>query len=273
MDAIFGFTVLLYLCCTLWFISYLIFQKEFLYEIAQYHVWAILLAHSIHLINRLIDTRFVWAQNFHDTFSIMSWSIIVFYILFHMRYRVKILGVIVVPLTTFFVIIAYLTPAQSLQIEDVFQSTWLTCHILFSFLGNAALATAFATGCLYLMQEFAIKTKKRGFFYRRLPSLELLDSTGYASVVAGFSFLTLGIITGSIYAQMVWHRYWSWDPKEVWSVITWLIYAALLHGRLSMGWRGKRSAIISIIGFFALIFTFLGVNFLLKGHHVRFTQF
>jgi cytochrome c-type biogenesis protein CcsB len=128
-------------------------------------------------------------------------------------------------------------------------------------------------GVLYLLQEHEIKAKKHRFFFKRLPSLELLDNTGYMCIVIGFTMLTLGLVTGFVYAKEVWGHFWRWDPKEVWSGITWLFYAALLHERLAVGWRGRRSAIMAIIGFAVLLFTFLGVNLLLKGHHVEFTRF
>jgi cytochrome c-type biogenesis protein CcsB len=126
---------------------------------------------------------------------------------------------------------------------------------------------------LYLIQENAIKAKKRRFFFKRLPSLELLDITGYACIVVGFTLLTIGLITGFVYAKSIWGRFWSWDPKEVWSGITWIFYAILLHERLTIGWRGRKSAIMAIVGFGVLIFTFLGVNLLLEGHHGEFTRF
>jgi cytochrome c-type biogenesis protein CcsB len=122
------------------------------------------------------------------------------------------------------------------------------------------------------MQERAIKTKRHGFFFKRLPSLEMLDYTGYACIVVGFTFLSIGLAAGFVYAKSVWGKLWSWDPKEIWSVITWILYAALLHERLAVGWRGRRSAIMAIIGFAVLLFTFLGVNFFLKGHHEVFTR-
>jgi cytochrome c-type biogenesis protein CcsB len=101
----------------------------------------------------------------------------------------------------------------------------------------------------------------------------MLDNIGYVCIVVGFTMLTLGLITGFVYAKAVWGRFWSWDPKEVWAGITWLFYAVLLHERLTVGWRGRRSAIMAIIGFGVLIFTFLGVNLLMKGHHEVFTRF
>jgi ABC-type transport system involved in cytochrome c biogenesis permease subunit len=109
---------------------------------------------------------------------------------------------------------------------------------------------------LYLIQEKAIKDKRRGFFFRRLPSLKLLDSVGYASLVVGFPLLTFGIISGVIYAQIVRGQFWTWDPREIFAAITCLVYAALVHERLVVGWRGKRAAVMTIVGFAILLFTF-----------------
>jgi len=125
---------------------------------------------------------------------------------------------------------------------------------------------------LYLLQEKGIKNKAPGFFFRRLPSLDLLDNVGYACLTTGFALLTMGLVTGFVYAKIIWGRFWSWDVKEVFSVATWLVYAAVLHLRLYSGWRGKRSAVMTIIGFLVIIFTFLGVNMLLGGHHQGFTR-
>jgi cytochrome c-type biogenesis protein CcsB len=93
------------------------------------------------------------------------------------------------------------------------------------------------------------------------------EEISYKSVAVGFPFLTAGIITGAIWANSAWGTYWSWDPKETWSLITWFIYAAFLHSRYTQGWRGKKMAVISIIGFLFVIFTYWGVNFLLAGLH------
>jgi ABC-type transport system involved in cytochrome c biogenesis permease subunit len=116
-----------------------------------------------------------------------------------------------------------------------------------SFSGEAAFALACGVGILYLVQENSIKKKKNRFVLKRLPSLDLLDSTGYGCIVLGFTMLTLGLITGLVYAKSIWGRFWSWDPKEVWSGISWLFYAVLLHERLTVGWRGRKSAIMAIV--------------------------
>jgi cytochrome c-type biogenesis protein CcsB len=99
------------------------------------------------------------------------------------------------------------------------------------------------------------------------PGLRILDDLSYKMVMVGFPLLTLGIVTGAAWANYAWGTYWSWDPKETWSLITWLIYAAFLHARFTAGWRGKKTAILSVIGFAAVIFTYIGVNFVLSGLH------
>ncbi|MCK5837091.1 MAG: cytochrome c biogenesis protein CcsA, partial [Desulfobacula sp.] len=154
----------------------------------------------------------------------------------------------------------------------VLKGFWFYAHILLVFTGEASLALASGAGILYLLQEKGIKTKSPGFFFKRLPSLDLLDNVGYACLTTGFALLTIGLVAGFIYAKAIWGRFWSWDPKEVFSVGTWVVYAALLHLRLYSGWRGRKSAIMTLIGFFVILFTFLGVNLLLGGHHQAFTK-
>jgi len=103
--------------------------------------------------------------------------------------------------------------------------------------------------------------------FQRLPNLQILDEINYKLITLGFPLLTLAIITGALWAESAWGSYWRWDPKEVWSLITWFIYALVLHARLTAGWRGRKAAMLSIAGFISVIFTFFGVNLLLKGLH------
>jgi len=104
-------------------------------------------------------------------------------------------------------------------------------------------------------------------FGKRLPSLDVLDEVSYRGIAFGFPLLTIGIITGAIWADQAWGRWWGWDPKETWSLITWLFYGAYLHTRLTMGWRGRHSAILAVIGLVMVLITYLGVNLFLSGLH------
>jgi cytochrome c-type biogenesis protein CcsB len=102
---------------------------------------------------------------------------------------------------------------------------------------------------------------------RGFPPAKILDDINYRAIAVGFPFLSVGIITGAIWADVAWGSYWSWDPKETWSLITWLVYATFLHSRFTRGWVGQRSAVLSVLGFVAVLFTYFGVNFLLSGLH------
>lgn len=140
------------------------------------------------------------------------------------------------------------------------QSNWLSVHVFTCFLGYGGFAVSFlaAAGYLIVTRQGSRSTEA---------TRDMLEASMAKTISFGFLFLTVGIITGAVWANSAWGSYWSWDPKETWSLITWLIYAAYLHCRYMRGWRGRREAWISVIGFLSVLFTYVGVNFLLSGLH------
>lgn len=273
METLIVITILFYLSSTAGYIAYLFRQDNRLYRTGYFLLLAGFLSHAAVLVKAYVISGHIPAHNLRGTLFIAGWAVVGVFFILQFRFHIKILGIFAAPLSTLVVLIASRLPSVPYQAKTVFTSVWLIFHIITVFIGEAAFALACGLGLFYLIQERAIKAKMQGFFFRRLPSLERIDNTGYACVVVGFTMLTMGLATGLVYANLVWGRFWSWDPKEVWSGITWLLYAALLHGRLSVGWRGRKAAIMAIIGFGVLLFTFLGVNFLLEGHHEEFTRF
>lgn len=271
MEILIFVTILWYLLSSAVYFAYLFFQKNYLHKTGYWFMAAGCLFHTVAIGYRFVQTGHFPVNNLHETLIISGWAISVAYIMFHYKINLRILGVYAAPLAALVTIAATLFPSQPTEMKHVLNSIWIVFHVVVIFIGEAAFALACGLGILYLLQEHAIKNKIRGFFFRRLPSLDLLDSAGYVCLIGGFALLSLGLISGFVYAKSVWGRFWSWDPKEVWSGITWLFYAALLHERLTVGWRGRRSAVMAIIGFAVLLFTFLGVNFLLEGHHGEFT--
>ena len=148
-----------------------------------------------------------------------------------------------------------LAPKEVLPPIPALQSSWLVLHVTFSFIGEAFFAVAFAAAIYYLISSDEEKRSR-------------LDRLMYTTVAIGYPIFTAGaLIFGAIWAQVAWGNYWSWDPKETWALITWLVYTAYLHTRLIKRLRGKTSAILVIIGFLVTIFTFFGVNYLLSGLH------
>jgi len=162
---------------------------------------------------------------------------------------------------------ASLSPNISDRIQPLIpalKSNWLIAHVIACFIGYGAFAVAFGVSLMYLMKQKS--ADDTGSMMSHLPDANVLDELNHQLVMFGFLFLSAGIITGAVWANSAWGRYWGWDPKETWSLITWFVYATLLHARLMRGWRGKRTAILSIGGFAAVMFTYFGVN-LLPGLH------
>lgn len=141
------------------------------------------------------------------------------------------------------------------------QSNWLTVHVFACFVSYAAFAVSFFASAAFLAA--AVTGRGKG----KSEQLRSLDQTAYQAISFGFPFLTFGIISGAIWANQAWGTYWGWDPKEIWSAITWLVYGAYLHMRLVKGYKDKPAATVSVIGFLCVLFTYFGVSYLLPGLH------
>ncbi|MGE5843095.1 MAG: cytochrome c biogenesis protein CcsA [Deltaproteobacteria bacterium] len=202
-----------------------------------------------------------------SSLSFFAWTILLVYLLFHLKFRLMVLGSFVAPLAACLLILSSTLPAGDVTVKPIFRSLWLPVHIGTAFVGNGFFAVTFVAGVMYLIQESQIKKKRLGSLYSRLPSLETLDSINHFALICGFTFMTAGMITGSIYAQYALGSYWRWDPKEVCSLLAWIFYAALLHERITVGWRGRRAALLSLFGFLVLVLAFAGANLWLSDYH------
>ncbi|MCD6296718.1 MAG: c-type cytochrome biogenesis protein CcsB [Deltaproteobacteria bacterium] len=263
----FNLALILELLATGGFIVYIIKQYKWVFQYSYWILVAGFVCHTIFLASRYYCLGAPPVLDLKSAISFFSWSIILAYLILQIKFRLMVLGSFVAPFAAFLMIISSAMPWVEAPVKPLFKSLWLTVHVGTVFIGNGLFAITFLAAIMYLIQERHIKRKKLGSFYSRLPSLATLDSINYYALIYGFPFLTIGMITGSIYAQYALGTYWQWDPKEVWSLITWLFYAALLHERLAVGWRGRRAAIMSIVCFCVLIFTFVGTSLWLGGYH------
>lgn len=226
---------------------------------------------TIGLIVRTFEAGHAPFANLYESIIFFTWAIACVFCSTEIFRPIKHLGIITAPLTLIGSAIAIVLPlnyraAQPLM--PALQSRWLEFHVITAFLSYAAFALAFGAGILFLLQERWFRLGKTTGFYSRFQDLEMLDAYTYWLISFGFIMLALGIITGAVWANTAWGSYWSWDPKETWSIITWLIYAFYLHARLIVGWRGRKAAWFAIIGFIAVLFTYAGVNFLIpQGLH------
>ncbi len=260
-------TTLLYSVGTVGFLIYVIRTEKVIHRIAYGFLLAGFVSHTLGLAMLVSQLRQMPVTTLPQTFSLFAWAIVGSYLAFQLKFNIRILGTFVSPLAVVFMLLSSAIPGRVIPNSQLFKSFWLTLHVATMFIGMAIFALAFCAGIMYLLQERQIKSKSFGLLYRRLPSLEVLDSLNYVCLTFGFPLITIGLISGFVYAGAVWQSFWHWDPKEILSVVTWLIYAVLLHERLAVGWRGRRAAIMAIIGFSVILVTFVGTSVILEVHH------
>jgi len=267
MSLLFLFTFAVYVLATISYQVYFWSQQERIRSASRVVFLLAMALHTIHLVHRYFQVGHTPITTNHEAVSFFAWSMAVAFLTFHWRYKVKNLGAFATLAVTGLMTIALFSSPRVHPLPPALQSAWLPIHASIALMANAFLALAFCGGIMYLLQEREIKKRRFGIFYHRLPSLEALDKLNQHCIAVGFPLLTLGIVTGSIWAKQAWGAYWQWDPKETWSLVTWLLYAALLHFRFTMGWRRRRAAIMAVIGFGAALFTLWGVSLLQEGLH------
>ncbi len=191
-------------------------------------------------------------SNMFESLVVLSWAIAVVSVFIDIKYRIKNIAALTALMSLLAIGYASLLDKEIAPLLPALKSNWLTIHVLTCFIGYAGLTAAFVSSALLLCKK---KEDAK------------LDILSYNMIAFGFLFLTLGIISGAVWANSAWGTYWSWDPKETWSLITWFIYAIYLHTRLRKGWKGHGAAWLSVAGFLAMLFTYFGVNYLLSGLH------
>ena len=271
----FGLAFALYGVAMLLFCGYLITRRETLSRTANGAVLVGALSHALSLVVRTVAAHripghrwYVPWSNWFESFSFFALIIAIEYLIIERRHRVPILGVFVSPIILAAMTIAVRSPF-GLGIPNLvpgLQSYWMSIHVPVMFISYAAFANAFAVGLAYLIQERQVKSKHLSSWSYRLPPLEDLDHLIYGIIRFAFPTLTLGVLLGARWAYDAWGRYWGWDPKETWALITWFVYLIYLHLRLVSGWRGRKTAYLSLAGFGFVLFTYIGVNYLSQLH-------
>jgi cytochrome c-type biogenesis protein CcsB len=255
-------TMVLYLASTALSLVFLLRRSEALPKVVLGVTGLGFIAHTAALVSRTVALSQVPMTSFHEALSFFSWALVLVFLAVDFRYRVHVLGAFILPLASLSLVSAAALPKEVPTLQPVLGTVWL--HVTLSTLGTVGFAVAFAAGIMYLIQDGLLKSKKFNVLYAKLPPLDFLDSLNQQSIVLGFPFLPLGIITGAISAEFARGSYLSWNPEQTWALVTWLFYLVVLLGRLTVGWRAKRAAYLTIIGFAGVLLTFLGV--VLKGH-------
>ncbi len=256
---VFGFAAVLY-------VSALVFKKNSAAKIAWWITLIAVLFNAAGIMMRWIESYRLGIghaplSNMYESLVFFSFTLGCIHIIYEKKYKNPAIGAFAAPIAFLAMAYASLAPGISNHIQPLIpalKSNWLIAHVITCFLGYAAFAIAFGVSVLYLLNRPEKEQNISSFF----PSPKIMEELTHQMVMFGFLFLTIGIITGSVWANSAWGSYWSWDPKETWSLITWFIYATMLHARMIRGWHGSRIAWLSIIGFTAVLFTYFGVNYL-----------
>ena len=220
------------------------------------------------VIHRAVVYGFFPLGTYFDALSFLALLIVGLFIFLDRRLSAPVLGAVVAPMAAGLMLLGAAFSYQTrVPVAPILHSWWLPIHVVFALAGNAVFALMAVGGILYIFQEWLIKSKRIGRVHRLLPSLETLDKMNRHGLPLGFCLLTVGILSGALWANSAWGQYWGWDPKETWSLITWFTYAAMVHQRIVLGWRGKKAAWLAIVGFVLVMFTFVGASTLLGGHH------
>ncbi len=243
-------------------------KKKVTSRVALYLSVAGFVFHTGNIIVRYYEGGHIPVTNMHEAASFFSWCVLLLFFFHEFRYKLGLLSSFIMPIVFLLMFSSSIFPREIKSLSPVLQSYWFGIHVILAFLGDAAFAMAFGVGIMYILQERFVKSKRLTGLFQKLPSLQVLDEINYHLITLGFPLLTLAMISGVIWANAAWGTYWRWDPKEVWSLITWLIYALVLHLRITVGWRGRKAAILAIVGFIIIIFAFFGVSLILKGRHV-----
>lgn len=255
----FNIAMISYLLASLEYFIYLVYRKPGVSTLATTTVVVGLLSHTAIIGLRSQETGHGPYTTSFEVALFLSWLVVVVYCFTHWRYKIKDLGSFVLPIA--FLILLYAT-FLSKEIVDFPESEFrilLTLHRTLSIIGFAAFAIAFGLGVMYLIQEKQVKTKKLGMMYFRMPSLESLDNLTYKAVAVGFPLFSMGFLTGSIWnIKMTQSSLFSWELVKIWPlVIGWVLYGLVFFGRYRMGWRGKKVAQGSVIGFVTVMFSIL----------------
>lgn len=258
--------LVLYLLSTALFVAQVLQARDFLRRVAHVALSMAFGVHVAHILVRALLVGYEIVATPQDELSFIAAVMVGLYLLLAMRSNFTVVAALCTPLAFLFLLSGYVFNASPLPPDPRLRSIWLPAHVAPAFLGYAVFSVAFCLSVIYLLQEKQLKAKSKGGLFRRLPSLEVLDNLNFRFVSWGFALFTVALITGALLAFEIWGSLWSWEPVEVLSSLTWLLYAGILHAR-SVGWRGRKAAALTILGFAVVVASFLGVNLLFPGKH------
>ena len=292
------FIILILTMICYWMNVFFFNKTSFLSNLGKFSILLVNVILFFVLASRWIIAGYFPLSNLYESLLFLTWTLLTIYLYLEQQTKSKLIGAILIPVALLISGFANLTLSPEMQkstpLVPALQSNWLMLHVSMMLLSYATLITGSLLCLLFLVlsnyNEVQLKnsnnlslpfrnvmldyyefkllfSQKSNSEVGKLKLLQSLDNWSYRIIGLGFPFLTIGIISGGVWANEAWGSYWSWDPKETWALITWIIFAAYLHARITKGWSGKRTALLGGLGFFVIWICYLGVNFLGKGLH------
>ena len=263
-NTLFTIVMVIYFAAMILYFAFITVKKDGVARLAVALQIAGLALHTAALVCRGIGAGRLPLTNQYEFATSFAWGLCLVSLVFVLRFKFPVLGAFAAPVIFLIIGYAAMQSREVRQLMPALRSNWLGFHVSTAIISYGAFGVSFVLSIIFLLRE---RMKGRPFWDRHIPGREKLDVISYRSVSLGLLFLTFTILTGAIWAERAWGSYWSWDPKETWSLVTWIIYAAYLHLRIRRGWQGRSAAIFAAVGFVCVIFTYIGVNTLLPGIH------
>ncbi|HEV7732279.1 MAG TPA: cytochrome c biogenesis protein CcsA [Candidatus Binatia bacterium] len=243
-------------------------RRDFPHRLLMWLLGGGLLLHAVSILMRAVLVGHLPVANFGEGLSLLAALLVGLFLAVQLRGPLLALGAVIMPLAFGLTLAASVVKGGAQPLPDVLRSVWLPVHVLLALLGDAAFAIACSASILYLVQERRLKTHRGRGVLHGLPSLERLDSFSHNCLKWGLILLTLGIVSGIVWAhEAEWDSAWMADPKVLFTMLVWTLYVVLLQGRMTAGWRGRWAAQLTIAGFAAIVVSLVGVNLLGIGIH------
>jgi len=238
--------------------------------LASWGLRALVVGVGLHVVGKGLRAAAVGTLPFTDGQEALGGLALVIAVLFvwaAWRYRAPVLGAFATPLVVVTLAASLAFSAEPGAVPAALRSAWFPVHLVLALSANACFGVAAVASAAFLFQEGLLKRKKLGGTFKLLPPLPVLEEMSHRFIMTGFLLLTLAMVAGSFFAKQMWGAYWSWDPKQCWTLVTWLTFAAILHARITVGWRGRRAAWSTVVAVALVIVAMVGLNALVRTRH------
>jgi cytochrome c-type biogenesis protein CcsB len=263
-NVLFYIVIVCYFAATLLYFLFIALKKDGVAKAAALVQTVGFALHTAALVCRGLGAGRLPLTNQYEFATSFAWGLSLVSLIFITKYKFPVIGAFAAPVILLLIGYAAMQSREVKALMPALRSSWLGFHVSTAIIAYGSFGVSFVLGVIFLLRD---RMKDQGFWDKHVPAKEKLDLISYRSVCLGLLFLTFTIVTGAIWAEQAWGSYWSWDPKETWSLVTWLVYATYLHLRIRRGWKGKTAAVFAVAGFVCVIFTYIGVNTFLPGIH------